>query len=231
MKAEQNTMKTGVAAGLMAALLFAAPVKAQEAASAPTAEQQIDQQPQDVVADEQATPAAEVPTGPLATEAEESIATYRASLEDNTALLAIANAKRHVHDASLTPDMLQTLFYTAWQHALLDEAKEGFMTGRPTQLADGTTVAARPRPEPGLREISLGGIAYTGFGRWTIWLNGVRITPGALPDSVMDIKVTSGYVDLKWYDAYTSKIYPIRLRPQERFNLDSRIFLPGTGAM
>jgi hypothetical protein len=47
----------------------------------------------------------------------------------------------------------------------------------------------------------------------------------------MDIKVSRAYIDLKWFDGYTNKIYPIRLRPQERFNLDSRIFLPGTGAM
>ncbi len=142
-------------------------------------------------------------------------------------LLGIANAKQYIRDSTLTPEALTSLFFTAWQHELLQEAKMGFRTGRPGSGADGSAVAA----DPGNREISLGGIAYSSDKRWTVWLNGVRITPGALPRAIIDIKVNRAYIDLKWFDAYTNRIYPVRLRPQERFNLDSRIFLPGTGAM
>ncbi len=145
-------------------------------------------------------------------------------------LLGISTAKQNVRDASITPESVATLFFTAWQHALLQDAKIGFKTAMPMPgaVASGESGMAR---DPGIREISLGGIAYSTDKRWTVWLNGVRITPEAIPQAVMDIKVSRAYIDLKWFDAYTNKIYPIRLRPQERFNLDSRIFLPGAGAM
>lgn len=142
--------------------------------------------------------------------------------------MEIAAAKRFVRDASLTPESLETLFFTAWQHALLKEAKEGFVTAPAESGAVAGQSAGR---DPGIREISLGGIAYSSPERWTVWLNGMRVTPDALPAQIMDIKVGRAYIDLKWFDGYSNKIYPIRLRPQERFNLDSRIFLPGTGAL
>ncbi len=148
---------------------------------------------------------------------------------DNTALLDIAEAKSRLRDATVLPDALQTLFYTAWQHALLQEAKKGFNARLPDpgELSAGENAAPRER---GIRELWLGGIAYGAGSKWTVWLNGVRITPDAIPPQVMDIKVSRTYIDLKWFDGYTNKIYPVRMRPHERFNLDSRIFLPGTPA-
>ena len=167
-----------------------------------------------------------VPGGPAEAEAR------MAAADDQTGgvepFMAIAAAKRFVRDASLTPQSLETLFFTAWQHALLKEAKEGFVTA---PAPAGAVAGQGEKRAPGIREISLGGIAFSSADRWTVWLNGVRVTPDALPEAVMDIKVGRAYIDLKWFDGYTNKIYPIRLRPQERFNLDSRIFLPGTGAL
>lgn len=146
---------------------------------------------------------------------------------DDTVLLATADAKRHVRDGSLmADDNFPTLFFTAWQHALLQEAKIGFLGSR---TASGNSNAEQAKKDPGIREVSLGGIAFANAAKWTVWLNGVRVTPNAFPQQVLDIKVTQNYIDLKWFDEYTNKIYPIRLRPQERFNLDSRIFLPGAG--
>lgn len=149
---------------------------------------------------------------------------------DETTLLATAASKSQVRDASVQPESLTSLFFTAWQHALLQEAKIGFNTNL---VSSGTGDGDPARRDPGLREISLGGIAFTGSEKWTVWLNGVRVTPTAIPAQILDIKVSRAYVDVKWFDGYTNKIYPIRLRPQERFNLDTRIFLPGTneGAM
>jgi hypothetical protein len=146
---------------------------------------------------------------------------------DDTVLLATADAKRHVRDGSLMADEnFPTLFFTAWQHALLQEAKIGFLGSR---SGGGSSNAEQAQKDPGIREVSLGGIAFANSAQWTVWLNGVRVTPNAFPQQVLDIKVTQNYIDLKWFDNYTNKIYPIRLRPQERFNLDSRIFLPGAG--
>lgn len=216
MKAELKTIGNGMGVGLLAAmLLMAAPVSAQEdqVPTPPPVEQA-----QDAVLQVE-TISTVVPT-----------AAPGAGTVDNTALLAIASAKQQVRDASVTPEEVTTLFFTAWQHALLQEAKIGFETALPQPGAVASSSSGAPR-DPGIREIALGGIAFYNPDRWTVWLNGVRITPEAIPEAVMDIKVSRAYIDLKWFDGYTNKIYPIRLRPQERFNLDSRIFLPGTGAM
>lgn len=161
----------------------------------------------------------------------DAVGTTARQASDNTELLAIAGAKSRLRDGSVVPDPEQTLFFTAWQHSLLQEAKIGFITRRPSpgEVATGQNTNA-PR-DPGIRELTLGGIAFGDIGKWTVWLNGVRVTPDAIPDQVMDIKVSRAYIDLKWFDRYTNRIYPVRLRPHERFNLDSRIFLPGTGTL
>ncbi len=223
MKAELNTIRNGMGVGLLAALLLlAAPVSAQE--DHIPAPPPVEQSPDAVLQVE--TISTVVPTAAPETGAVKA----SAATVDNTVLLAIASAKQQVRDASITPEEVSTLFFTAWQHALLQEAKIGFETALPQPGAVASSSSGAPR-DPGIREIALGGIAFYNPDRWTVWLNGVRITPEAIPDAVMDIKVSRAYIDLKWFDGYTNKIYPIRLRPQERFNLDSRIFLPGTGAM
>ena len=131
------------------------------------------------------------------------------------------------------PEAVGTLVFTLWQHSLLQDAKKLFRTRPPTEgdiaaAADGSNVdEARPR---GIREVSLSGILYKGSDNWIVWLNGSRLAPDALPEQVIDIKVAEGYIDLKWFDAYNNLIYPIRLRPHQRFNLDTRIFLPGLTA-
>lgn len=142
-------------------------------------------------------------------------------------LMAMADAKKHLRDSTLTPELVESLLFTAWQHALLQEAKIGFTTRAPDSSSDGG--ASAQGGEPGIRELSLGGIAFYTPTRWTVWMNSVRITPDAIPDQVLDIKVSRSHIDIKWFDRYTNRIYPVRLRPHERFNLDSRIFLPGGG--
>lgn len=140
-----------------------------------------------------------------------------------------------IRPTEVTPADLQSLFYTKWQYALLAEAKRGFLS-RPVESAElrgienESTLEAPERSErvQGIREIFLSGISYVSSRKWTIWMNGQRMTPNAIPREVIDIKVTKEYIDLKWYDSYNNIVFPIRLRPHQRFNLDSRIFLPGT---
>lgn len=138
-----------------------------------------------------------------------------------------------IRPADVTPANLTSLFFNKWQYALLVEAKRGFLS-RPSQsrspasnndMMMGVDEEQKPR---GIRELFLSGISYASPKTWTIWLNGQRVTPGALPPQVMDLKVSRDYIDLKWFDEYSNLIFPIRIRPHERFNLDSRIFLPGT---
>lgn len=115
---------------------------------------------------------------------------------------------------------IPSLFFTPEALALLRDAIKG--------LNAGTGGGGPENPQdPGIRELALGGIVYTAEDDWTIWLNGRRITPNAIPGEIFDLTVQKEYIDIKWYDAYTNRLYPVRLRANERFNLDSRLFLTG----
>ncbi len=134
---------------------------------------------------------------------------------------------------NVKPQEVGTLLFTLWQHALLQDAKRLYEhSGVPTQAeidaaANASAGQAKPR---GVRELGLSGILYKGSDNWVVWLNGKRIAPDAIPREIIDIKVAKDYIDLKWFDAYTNLIYPVRMRPHQRFNLDTRIFLPGITA-
>lgn len=126
-------------------------------------------------------------------------------------------------------ERLSSLIFTRSEQDLIEEARENFRTRPPTpQEVEQEEVIEPEAPRPrGIRELSLAGIVYNGKNDWTIWLNGQRVTPEALPKEILDLDVSGSYIQIQWFDAYTNQIYPIRLRPHQRFNLDSRIFLPG----
>ncbi len=77
------------------------------------------------------------------------------------------------------------------------------------------------------RNLILGGISFGDGVNWVIWLNKQRLTPTRLPVEVKYVKVYKDHVDLKWFDKLTSQLISVRLRPNQRFNLDARSFLPG----
>ncbi|PZQ43707.1 MAG: hypothetical protein DI551_11615 [Micavibrio aeruginosavorus] len=116
-------------------------------------------------------------------------------------------------------NMIPSLFFTVWEHDLVLDARRGLTTRDPV-TEDGLAAS-------GPRDITLGGIVYVGKKDWTIWLNDMRVSPTAIPDEVMDLKVFKDYIELEWFDASTNQIFPIRLRSHQRFNLDTRLFLPG----
>lgn len=126
---------------------------------------------------------------------------------------------------------LPSLFFTFWEHNAIKDARNARGAARPPDdsefvLPEGEKLE-RIKPPPEEREIKLGGIVYTHKGDWTIWLNSKQIKPDALPKEIVELRVYKEYIEVKWLDDYTQQIYPIRLRPHQRFNLDSRIFLPG----
>ncbi len=125
---------------------------------------------------------------------------------------------------------IDSLFFSKWEHDLLVDARKG-LTTRPVTPGD-TGGEVAPAPENavfGPREVMLSGIAYVSSENWTIWVNGMQITPTAIPNTIMDLKVYKDHVDLEWLDEGANKIYPIRLRPYQKFNLDTRMFLPAGG--
>ena len=81
--------------------------------------------------------------------------------------------------------------------------------------------------EPGNRFIHLQGILYTSDNDWVVWLNGQKVRPNALPEEALGFKVHKDFIEVRWFDAYTNQIIPVRLKPMQRFNIDSRVFLPG----
>ncbi len=119
------------------------------------------------------------------------------------------------------PRSIPSLFFSPWTQALIKEYRRG-ISNQPSSSGDAGAGASS-----GARELVLGGITYRSEKDWTVWLNGQRVTPKAMPEQIHDLKVTGEYIDIKWYDSFTNIIFPVRLRPHQRFNLDTRIFLPG----
>lgn len=126
--------------------------------------------------------------------------------------------ERQVKAKNIDPNTIPSLFFTPGTLALIRDARFGLVASLP---GEGSSTPQGPR------EIGLQGIVYNNVDEWTIWLNDQRVTPRAIPPEVIDLRVTEKYIDLKWFDASTNAIYPIRLRPHQRFNLDAKLFLPG----
>lgn len=137
---------------------------------------------------------------------------------------------------NIVPIAIPSLLFNYWEQTAIVEAKKsaasgGFKRGvtedEINRAMDAPLDQERVKPPPEEREITLGGILFTSQDEWTIWLNGQRVTPDALPKEIIDLKVYKHHVDMKWQDEYTRRLYPIRLRAHQRFNLDNRMFLPG----
>jgi hypothetical protein len=138
------------------------------------------------------------------------------------------------------PPQIGSLLFTNVQQARLQEARQGFNSRAesgllsteelPDDVAEKELAALQQEEEIkpiGPRTISLGGIVFVSPDEWTIWLNKQRVTPDRLPKSVLDLRVYKDFVELKWLDEHSKEIFPIRLRPNQKFSLDGRIFLPG----
>lgn len=138
-----------------------------------------------------------------------------------------AEEKRSMSLMQAFPQMV-SLFFSRWEHDLIIDARLGLNVRPPeSPVEDLSSPASIQATDSSIRELSLGGIVYHSANSWTFWLNGMRITPNGLPEQVMNLKVFKDYIEIEWLDTSTNQIYPIRLRPHQRFNLDSRIFLPG----
>ncbi|MGQ0527284.1 MAG: hypothetical protein ACT4OY_04545 [Alphaproteobacteria bacterium] len=126
---------------------------------------------------------------------------------------------------------LRSLLFTVGEYTALQQAKSYRGMVRPPTESEMNNVLLPPsekiKPPPEKREIKLGGLVYRSPKNWTIWLNGERVSPDALPKEALDLKVMKNYIEIKWFDDYTNQIFPLRLRPHQRFNIDTRIFLPG----
>lgn len=126
-------------------------------------------------------------------------------------------------------DQIPSLFLTPSEQSLISEARLGLTARSPSDYELSQSENKEANIPMGPRELALGGIVYASSNEWTIWINGEKITPKRLPSEILDIKVYKDYIKLKWFDAYTNQIFPIKMRTHQRFNIDTRIFLPGEG--
>jgi len=129
--------------------------------------------------------------------------------------------------AGFNVDHIPSLLFTYWQHQSIIDAKNKRGVVRPPTPAELEAIERGDDIPPAIRDITLGGIVYKGKEDWTIWLNGERVTPSAVPKEVLDLRVYKDHIEVKWIDETTNQVFPIRLRTHQRFNLDMRIFLPG----
>lgn len=132
--------------------------------------------------------------------------------------------------ANVLPSEIQSNFFTSEELELLRQARAGLITSL-TDSESGedepTLTLEAPERPPGPRNIRLGGLVYLSKSDWALWLNEEEVRPNAIPSAILDLRVNKNYIELEWYDTQTNQIYPIRLRPNQTFNLDARLFLPG----
>ena len=177
---------------------------------------------------------------PLSTSAQEELQIIQAEQGTEPSTILPVAAPTKPDDVPSAPDVRRfdsesfpSLVFTYWEQVAIEDAKRSRGLNRaPTEAElmrdlqmDGDAEKVKPPPEK--RNITLSGIAYKANKNWTIWLNGQRVTPDAIPPEAIDLKVFRNYIEIKWFDEYTNRIIPIRLRPHQRFNIDTRIFLPG----
>jgi len=125
------------------------------------------------------------------------------------------------------PPAIPSLIFTSEQQSLLREARNGFNTRIPLASETGEPVKTDPKLPTASRRISLSGIIFINPDEWTIWLNKKRVTSANLPKEAVDLRVYKEFIELKWFDAETNQIFPIRLRPNQTFSLDAHTFVPG----
>lgn len=109
-----------------------------------------------------------------------------------------------------------SLFFTPDEVAVLDAAIRARMLPQPHAAP-----AARTPEGPAVRVLRLGAIIRFGADRWTVWLNGERVTPGNLPDQIRAISVFDDMVRMDWFDQRRGTSVRVELRPYHEMLLDS----------
>lgn len=122
--------------------------------------------------------------------------------------------------AAAAPSKQGSLFFTEDELQKIQQAKSGMLVA---SEAGGPQVA-----DPGPRHLKLSGIVYNSDKDWTIWFNGMRVRPGALPERMLALIVKKDRIGLKWLDRGTNKIINLVLRPHEQYNIDTDTVTAGT---
>ena len=95
------------------------------------------------------------------------------------------------------------------------------------QALKGTQTSKAVSSNTAKREIRLAGLSYEGPNEWVLWLNNQRLVPGAVLPEIVELEVYPDFVHLKWFDHVSNEIIVIRLRPNQVYDIQSKILLPG----
>ena len=87
---------------------------------------------------------------------------------------------------------------------------------------------APPEPPKSARVVSLSGLIYANPKDWIFWVNGTKNTPTVKMEEIQNLYVTKHYVDFQWLDKQTNQLFPMRLRPNQSFHLDTKVFFTGS---
>jgi hypothetical protein len=98
----------------------------------------------------------------------------------------------------------------------------GLLPSEKTAIVGPINVIAPPREIP--KNIHLSAVADLGGGQWTVWINGIRITPDRQSADFEVIGVNAGGVDIRILGESPMKI---RLYPNQTWHGDGAIITEG----
>ena len=146
--------------------------------------------------------------------------------------VAINIQKMDIAPVEPYPEGFRSLFFTKTEQDAVVAALARSGAGPVVAPVTSTPTQTLPVPEANKntavpRVLHLSGIVSAAPGDWSIWLNGRRVTPTSIPPEVREIHVDKEHVALKWYDVQTETVVPVKMRTHQRFNIDTRTFMPG----
>jgi hypothetical protein len=127
---------------------------------------------------------------------------------------------------------LKPLFWMPEELEIINQVKRGVIHVVPideSEIQGGLiddTIEMAPKTYLIPRDLKLSGLIYNTEDDWSLWINGIKVTPKKKMDEIRHLSVYKDYIEIKWFDAETNRIYPVRMRPYQRFNIDTGRFLP-----
>ncbi len=113
----------------------------------------------------------------------------------------------------------KSLFFTDEEISAIQRALLGIS---PT----GDTQSNKPKKP---RILTLSGVLYKSPDDWVVWLNGQRVTPKNILPEIINIEVEPTKIHLKWFDYGFNDVIFITLRPNQFYDIETGLLLPGKG--
>lgn len=143
------------------------------------------------------------------------------------ALAATPETQNQTQNEILQNQLPASLFFTPLEIDIIRNATQGVVSVLPPEPDEkGEGVEGVP-VIPERRLIRLSGLVYQNPQKWTVWINGYRVTPDNLLPEIQGIRVEEKKVYLLWTDERKNQIISITLHPHQTYDIDSGILLPG----